>query len=86
MAKYINRITINKTDSGKRYYNTTIPSTPTLADRPEQYIARQGDRWDTLAYKFYGKASLWYVLAIANDGVNGSIFIRPGTTINIPEV
>lgn len=86
MAKYINPLTINKLDSGKRFYNTVVPETPTLSEFPREYTARVGDRWDNVAFRFYGKASLWYKLAIANGGANGSIFIKPGTVIKIPEV
>ena len=44
-----------------------------------------GDRWDTLAYKYLGSATLWYVIANANNSLNGSIFIKPGNVIKIPE-
>jgi nucleoid-associated protein YgaU len=86
MAKYINNITIQKTDSGKRYYTSAIP----MADIPRpieyEHVARLGDRWDTIAYKYLGNAKYWYVVARANNGVNGSMFIKPGTVIIIPEV
>lgn len=86
MAKYINNIRVQKTDSGKRYYTTVVPSTPRLSDTPREYTTKVGDRWDTLAYEFYGTPTYWYKLAIANNYVNGSMFIKPGTTIKIPEV
>ena len=84
MARYINQLTISKTDTGKRYYNTVIPQDPAVETVHYQYAARMGDRWDTIAYKYLGSATLWYVIAGANGGLNGSIFIKPGTIINIP--
>lgn len=86
MAKYINKLIINKLDSGKRYYETLIPETPTVSENPTTYEARVGDRWDTVAYKFFGSARFWYAIAIANNAVDGSMFIKPGTVVKIPEV
>jgi nucleoid-associated protein YgaU len=86
MARYKSLLTTGRMDSGKRYYETVIPDDPTVEDFQYKYTARMGDRWDTIAYKYLGAASLWYVLANANGGLNGSIFITPGTVITIPEV
>jgi nucleoid-associated protein YgaU len=87
MAKYINNITIVRTDEGKRYYTSAIPSGDVSKPSIEyKHKARMGDRWDTIAYKYLGDAKYWYVIARANGGANGSIFIKPGTTIVIPEV
>ena len=44
-----------------------------------------GDRWDTLAYDFYGDSSYWWVISIANDSLpQNSLFIPPGIQIRIP--
>lgn len=85
MARYINSISILRRDDGKRYYSTGIPTDP-IEDLIEyEHVARVGDRWDTLAYKYLGSATLWHVVANRNGGINGSIFIKPGTKIIIPQ-
>ena len=85
MAKYINTVFFETMDSGKRYFTTAIPA----AYNPDQlqyvHTARMGDRWDTLAYKYLGSPTYWYVIARANGGVDGSMFIKPGTQVIIPE-
>jgi nucleoid-associated protein YgaU len=86
MSRYTTNKRILKLESGKRYYGTLIPRVPVLSELPAKYIAVAGDRWDLLAYKFYGSSIHWYKLALANEMVNGSIFIEPGTVIKIPEV
>jgi hypothetical protein len=86
MAKYLNPITTKKTDAGKRYYSSAIPAGYTPESIEYQHVARLGDRWDTIAYKYLGNPKFWYVIARANGGVNGSLFIKPGTIITIPEV
>lgn len=84
--RYQNKIFINKTDQGKSYYTTTIPVDSVEEEIQYQHKARMGDRWDTLAYKYLKNASLWYVIANANNSLNGSIFIKPGTIVIIPQI
>lgn len=84
MNRYISQPSIKQTDNGKRYYSTVIPTDPVEESFIYQYTARIGDRWDTIAYKYLGNAALWYVVANANGLLNGSIFIKPGTIIQIP--
>jgi nucleoid-associated protein YgaU len=86
MSKYQNDISIKKTLSGKRYFSSAIPSNPRFSQFPTEYIAKEGDRWDQLSYKFYRTPIYWSVLASANDGANGSIFVKPGKIIKIPEI
>lgn len=86
MAKYTNNILIDTTEEGKRFYTSAIPEGDRTSDLAYKHKARVGDRWDTIAYKYLGNAKYWYVVARANGGANGSIFIKPGTLITIPEV
>jgi phage tail protein X len=84
MTRYINQLLIKKTDQGKRYYSTVIPRDTIDEEFPREYTTQVGDRWDSLAYRYYGSAKLWYKLAAINGGANGSIFTKPGTVIKIP--
>ena len=84
MAKYIENPSVRRLDSGKRYYTTAVPETPRLPASPTTYTARRGDRWDLLAYRFYGRAALWYRIALANASVDGSMFIKEGPVVKIP--
>lgn len=86
MARYKNVISVEKTDDGKRYYTSAMPADMLSQTVQYTYTARMGDRWDTIAFKYLGSATLWYVIANANNSLNGSIFIKPGTVIIIPEV
>lgn len=86
MAKYQNKITITKTDMGKSYYTSALPTDPAIEQIQYQHTTRMGDRWDTIAYKYLGNAALWYVIANANNSINGSMFIKPGTLITIPQI
>jgi nucleoid-associated protein YgaU len=85
MPRYLNDVKINKTPIGKRIYTSAIPTDSIQNTIEYTYNTRIGDRWDTIAHKYLGSAALWYVIANANSGLNGSIFIKPGTTIIIPQ-
>lgn len=84
--RYIDSAPILKLDGGTRYYGTVVPINPNIDVFPQTHTAQLGDRWDTLAYTYLGNAALWYLLANANNAANGSIFVKPGTTVVIPEV
>lgn len=86
MPRYQNQITVQRTEQGKAFYSSVIPVDPIEEQLQYQHRARIGDRWDTIAYKYLGNANLWYVIANANNSLNGSIFIKPGTTIIIPQL
>lgn len=85
MAKYTNNIAIETTETGKRYYTTALLDEYVSNTTDFTYMSQVGDRWDLLAYRYYGSAKYWYVLARANGGANGSIFIAPGTNVIIPD-
>lgn len=45
-----------------------------------------GDRIDTVAHKFYGKATLWWMIADANPEIIDWLDVEMGTVIRIPNV
>ena len=84
MNRY-NRTKITKIFKGHRYYvNIKYPQIP--LDNTDLYvITSRGDRFDTLANKFYGDESLWWVISSSNQSLpQNSIFIPQGTQIRIP--
>jgi|TARA_B100000287_G_scaffold404388_1_gene427045 nucleoid-associated protein YgaU len=72
--------------NGKRYYKyLKYPEIP--LDIEDIYItAKVGDRVDTLAHRFYGDDTLWWVIITANpDKIKrDTFFIKPGLLIRIP--
>lgn len=48
-------------------------------------IGSVGDRLDTLAFKYYGRASYWWIIARANNIGNGDLVVPVGTQIRIPQ-
>tara|TARA_R110001606_G_scaffold398647_1_gene578202 strand:+ start:1020 stop:1340 length:321 start_codon:yes stop_codon:yes gene_type:complete len=50
-------------------------------------ITEWGDRFESLAFRFYGDVTLWWIISIANPNIVdfSSIFIPIGSTIRIPQ-
>jgi|TARA_R100001460_G_scaffold32543_1_gene63853 phage tail protein X len=50
-------------------------------------ITEFGDRFDSLAFQFYGDVTLWWIIAIANPNIVdfSSIFLPIGSQIRIPQ-
>jgi len=50
-------------------------------------ITEWGDRFESLAFQFYGDVTLWWVIAIANPNIVNfsSIFLPIGSQIRIPQ-
>ncbi len=64
------------------YQTTRYPSIP-IQDSDRFIVTRVGDRIDSLAYKFYGDSTLWWIIAKAN-GFNGKVAFDNATNLRIP--
>lgn len=49
-----------------------------------EYIVKEGDRWDTIAFKAYGDAALVNILIEANTAITVSPVLQAGTRIKCP--
>jgi len=49
-----------------------------------EYVAKQGDRWDTIAFKSYGDATLINGLIEANTSIIISPILEIGTRVIVP--
>ncbi len=83
MARYRNALILRDRD-GKRYYKSTIVRGIPLKDSDKFIFPNDGDRFDTLAQKFYGDSNLWWIIAKANNVNDGSIGLNPEKRIRIP--
>lgn len=58
-----------------------------LPEQPGLYVpytTKEGDRWDTLAYKYFGDATQINALIMANPGVSIVDAFDPGTQLAVP--
>ena len=70
---------------GKPYYKgKAYPNIP-LSETDVYVITNVGDRLDNLAYVYYGDATMWWVIAMANNNATrGALYPTPGTQLRIP--
>lgn len=75
---------IKRSDTGKQVYQSlSLPVIPEL-DSDIYIITNTADRLDSLAYKYYGEAKYWWIIAIVNDLGKGTISLEPGIQLRIP--
>jgi len=73
-----------KSKSGERLMESTLyPPIPKSVD-DFYLISRPGDRLDLLSQEFYNTPAYWWVIAIANSFIRGSLYIPPNKQIRIP--
>jgi len=78
-------IDILKNENGKRYRSTVKYPMIDKKSNDIYIIGRQGDRLDSLAYKYYTNSRLWWIIARANGIGKGDLSVPIGTQIRIPQ-
>ena len=69
MKRYNN--TTQKVDkSGIRVYQTTYYPEIKISDNDVFILPKEGERLDSLAYKYYGDVSLWWIIANIIENFN----------------
>lgn len=51
-----------------------------------EHITREGDRWDLLAWEYYGDATQYERIVAANNHVSIDPILPSGIAINIPVI
>ena len=69
---------------GKRVFLTTRYPDIKPSDDDSFVISSDGDYLDTLAYKYYGDPTLWWIIALANNLGKGKLSVEPGLQIRLP--
>lgn len=83
MNRYDN-IQILKTENGKRYRKTVQYPIIEKKSNDIYIVGAQHDRLDNLAFKYYGDAQLWWIIARANNIGKGNLTVPIGKQIRIP--
>ena len=80
---YKNNI-IKKDKNNVRYYKPRIIPNVPIKDTDIFIYPLYGDRFDTLAQRYYEDSSLWWIIAKANEIGNGKIAPSPEEKLRIP--
>ncbi len=82
MKRYA-RTQVKMDKSGMRVYSTTYYPRIPINNSDKFVRTKDGDRLDTMAYRFYKDTSLWWIIAKAN-GIRGKTTLEIGKIIRIP--
>ena len=82
MARYDETNIRKNQDTNKSYYNTTIYKEVPERNDDMYFISTEGDRCDSLAYRFYNDSTLWWFIARVNNLTTNNI--PAGTSLRIP--
>ena len=81
-----NNAKIKKDKDGNRYYKPTIVPNIPFKDSDIFVYPVFGDRFDTMAQRYYGDSNLWWIIAKANELSNGQISPSSDKKLRIPRV
>ena len=79
---YTTELTTNNTK--RKYLSSVIYPKVKPTDNDMYVISEVSDRLDILASKYYGDKAYWWVISIANNLNNASLYIEEGKQIRIP--
>lgn len=83
-SRYRNNRTKKLRDGRTVYRSKIYPEIP-LRDSDLYVASETGDRLDTLAYQYYDDASLWWIIAAANNIHDAPLGLEDGTILRIPQ-
>ena len=70
--------------TGNRVMKPTLYPEIKVEDGDQFIYPLEGDRFETLAFRFYGDTTLWWIIARANNVRDGSYSLKPDEKIRIP--
>jgi hypothetical protein len=82
-SRYTNN-NIQKLKDGRNVFRTKLYPNIPLSDTDIYAVTQTGDRMDTLAHQFFGDASLWWIIATANNIHDAPFALADGTILRIP--
>ena len=84
MTRYSTEHNIKSRSDGKKFFGTRLYPNIPPNDSDILYITDETDFLDTLAFKFYKDATMWWIIALTNNLGNGRMSIPVGTQLRIP--
>jgi phage tail protein X len=76
---------IVSTEDNVQYSGINIFDNIPLSSSDIYIVTSEGDRLDNLAYQFYGDASFWKVIVLANSNLVGrSLYLDANLQLRIP--
>jgi|TARA_R110001592_G_scaffold210304_1_gene461746 hypothetical protein len=84
MSRYTNTIIKNDKETGKRVYGLTLYPPIPIQDGDQFIYPIDGDRFENVAFRYYGDSTLWWIIAEANKLRDGGFALDPSVEIRVP--
>lgn len=84
ITRYNTNSNIKTSTTGKMFFGSRLYPVISPMDTDTIYITGDTDYLDYMAFKFYNDASLWWVIAMANNLGTGRLSVTPGLQLRIP--
>ena len=75
---------VRRDKNGTRYYKPTVVPNVPIKDSDIFVYPVYGDRFDTMAQRYYNDSTLWWIIAKANELSKGQISPDPLKKLRIP--
>jgi phage tail protein X len=86
MNRYLTTPVTKNELTGRRRLETTLFPVLPVAANDIRIRTTSIERLDKLAYKFYGDATAWPIIAAANGIGKGTLVVKPDTSLRIPVI
>ena len=84
MARYTYSETLTTKETKRRYLESVIYPKIPFSEEDIYVVTTATDRLDLLANQYYGDVAYWWVIAVANNINDGTLYIEEGRQIRIP--
>jgi hypothetical protein len=84
MARYTYAETLTQKETKKRYFESVIYPKIPFSEEDFYVIVNSTDRMDLLSNQYYQDPQYWWVIAVANNINNASLYMEEGRQIRIP--
>jgi hypothetical protein len=85
MERYGDATVLKTNNTNRPYYKGKFYPNIPLSENDYYVITTVGDRLDSIAYSYYGDATLWWIIAMANNNITrGALYPVPGTQLRVP--
>lgn len=85
MGRYEKRQVVLDSANKRRFYQALLDINIEKSVDDTYIIASFGERLDSLAWKYYGDVSYWWIIAAANPDLRkDSFYLEPGAQVRIP--
>ena len=84
ITRYSTSENIKTSYNGKKFFGTRLYPVIEANDDDVIYITKETDYLDSMAFRFYKDARLWWIIAMANNIGTGRLSVKPGLQLRIP--